>query len=181
MAKKIIHTIKKIIGWLLLCLFVMFLAAGVFVYLKAPAYVNENLSEWVNKKSNGVYNLQFDNIGLSIRKWGFTVENIKLQPVDSLIHLSDPTQTKKIYYSFSSSEINIRNIGLIKLLFLKELKIGKVEILKPELEVSGTSPGESVPSKNIELLLQEFQPLLRKKLRSVTIKNIELRIIFAGA
>lgn len=174
MAKKIIHTIKKIIGWLLLCLLVMLLAAGVFVYLKAPAYVNENLSEWVNKKSNGVYNLQFDNIGLSIRKWGFTAENIKLQPVDSLIRLSDPTQTKKIYYSFSSSEINIRNIGLIKLLFLKELKIGKVEILKPELEVSGTSHGESVPSKNIELLLQEFQPLLRKKLRSVTIKNIEL-------
>ena len=156
------------------CLLVLIITAGVFAYLKAPEYVNENLSEWVNKKSKGKYSLEFDNIGLSIRKWGFSVENIKLHPVDSLINLSDSIQSQKTYYSFSSPNINICNIGLMRLLILRELVIGKIEILKPELELSGTTLSESVPSKNIEMLLQEFQPLLRKKIRSVKISNIEL-------
>lgn len=158
----------------MLFLLVLFLAAGIFIYLKAPAYINENLSEWVNKKSGGTYDLQFDKCSLSIRKWGFTFENIQLQPVDSIVSQADSTKAKKVYYKFFSPELNIRNIGLLKLFVLKKLEIGKVDIVTPDLQVLGSTPTETTPGKNIELLLKEMEPVLRHQLRSIRIKNIEL-------
>ena len=174
MANKIIHRIKIIAGWSLLCLFVLLLAAGIFIYIKTPKYINEHLSGWVAEKTKGTYNLQFDEVRLSIAKWGFTAKNVKLQPVETAINRTDSTKTQKVYYSFSSPEVNIRNINFLNLFLLKKLVIGKFEIQAPDLRVSGPSLTEYLPERNFNTFLDELEPLLRKKLRSIRIKNIEL-------
>ncbi len=174
MTNKIIHRIKIIAGWSFLCLFVLVLAAGIFIYIKAPQYINDNLSGWVAEKTGGTYNLQFDEVRLSITKWGVTAKNVKLQPVDTAISPVDSTKTRPSYYSFSSPEINISNIGLLNLLLRKRLIIGKFEMLRPDLRISGPSDTEYLPERNFNALFKQLEPLLRKKLRSIRIKNIEL-------
>jgi len=174
MAKKIVHTIKKITGWLLICLLAGLLGAGIFAWLKVPGYLGENLSEWIDKKSGGTYKLQFDDFKLSILKRGLTFRNIKLQPVDSLISRPDSAQKQKTYYAFSSPELNIRNIGLVSLFVMKKLVIGRIDIHTPDFRVGGDPLNGKMPARNFELLLKEFEPLLREKLHSVRIKKIEL-------
>ena len=80
MANKIIHKIKKVTGWFLLCFFLIVIGSGIFVYFKAQKYINNNLSQWVYQKTKGTYDLQFENIGLSFRNWGVTIEKVKLHP-----------------------------------------------------------------------------------------------------
>ena len=167
MAKKILHRIKRIAGWLLLCFFCLLFATGIFVYLKVPGYINKNLSGWVEKKTGGAYSLQFDEINLSITKWGLTIRNADFHPTGA-------TDVEKVYYSFSSPEINIKNIGLLNLLLWKELKVGKLEALAPKFRVSGPSSDEYTSDRNLGLIFKELEPLLRKKIKSIRIKSIEL-------
>jgi hypothetical protein len=149
-------------------------ATLVFAYLKAPEYINNNLSGWVAQKTRGTYRLQFDRINLSIVNWGFSAENVSLCPALPETGSTDSISTKKIFYSFSSPEVNVKNVGLFNLFVLKKLAIGKFEIREPDFRVDGTSGTEYRPERNINILFRELEPLLRKKLRSVRIKEIEL-------
>ncbi len=175
MADKIIHKIKKITGWFLLCILLIISGSGIFVYFKAQKYLNDNLSQWVHQQTKGTYDLQFDNLGLSFRIWGFTIEKVKLNPVGSVTSQADSMQVHQTYYSFSSPEVNIKSIGLLKLLLQKKLEIGKFEILSPDLKITGPSNRDNLTERSLNNFFRELEPVVRKKFHSIHIKKIELR------
>ena len=50
--------------WIIFTLFLLIMGAGALVYFKAESYINKNLSNIVAEKSDGLYELAFEEIKL---------------------------------------------------------------------------------------------------------------------
>ncbi len=166
--------ILKTLSIILLSLILLSFAAFGLMYFKAQSYLNENLSEFISKKSKGKYELTFDNIYLNFRHWGFELDQVAFHPSDSIIKTLNDTIPVKQLYSFSSPNIRIGQIKLWKLIFGDQLEIGEILITQPELKIHGKQTGEEDKKNNISSVLLELRPLVTKTFKNIKINKIEL-------
>ena len=166
--------ILKITAAVLSGLILIILAVSVFLYFEAQSYLNKNLSEFVEKKSKGKYELTFENLTINFKHWGFGINQVSFHPSDSIIKTLNQTDLKKQFYSFSSPNISFGGIRLIKLIFSKKLEIGEILISQPELKINGKQTGPEDKKNNISSILQELKPLVTKTFKSIQIDKIEL-------
>lgn len=142
------------------------------LYLQTQSYLNKNLSGYVNKKSNGKYELSFRNLEINFIQWGFEINDVKLFPTDSLTGMLNDSVTGKRSYNFSSPTIQFSDIRLLKLLFQRQLEIGEILITQPELKIHGKPSAEK--ENNISTVLLELKPLVTKSFQYISIHKIEL-------
>jgi len=166
--------ILKITAAVLSGLILIVLAVSVFLYFEAQSYLNKNLSEFVEKKSKGKYELTFENLTINFKHGGFGINQVSFHPSDSIIKTLNQTDLKKQFYSFSSPNISFGGIRLIKLIFSKKLEIGEILISQPELKINGKQTGPEDKKNNISSILQELKPLVTKTFKSIQIDKIEL-------
>lgn len=144
------------------------------MYFKAQSYLNENLSEFIAKKSKGKYELTFDNLSINFGHWGFEIENVVFHPTDSIIKTINNTIVGKQLYSFSTPKIHFGQIKLLKLIFSGQLEIGEILINQPELIIHGKQTGDDDKKNNIKSVLLELRPLVTKTFKYIKINKIEL-------
>lgn len=165
----------KVLSVILLSLTMIgFVAAGI-LYLKAQSYLNENLSAFISKKSQGKYELIFDNLSINYSHWGFEIEKVALHPTDSIIRTINDSIPGKQFYSFSSPLIRISQIKLLKLIFGKQLEIGEILVSQPELTIHGKQQETDTKKNTISSVLQELRPLITKTFRYIKIGKTELK------
>lgn len=155
---------------------VLLIAAVTFglIYFKAQSYLNENLSAFIHKKSKGKYELTFDNLSINFMHWGIEIEQVAFHPSDSLIKTINDTIPGKQYYSFSSPNIRIAQIQLLKLIFNRQLEIGEILISQPELKIHGKQTDNEDQKSSISSVLMELKPVVTKNFSSIKINKIEL-------
>ncbi|MDO9615286.1 MAG: hypothetical protein Q7J86_12285, partial [Bacteroidota bacterium] len=144
------------------------------IYFKAQSYLNENLSAFIHKKSKGKYELTFDNLSINFRHWGIEIEQVAFHPSDSLINTINDTIPGKQFYSFSSPNIRIAQIQLLKLIFNRQLEIGEILISQPELKIHGKQTDDEDQKNSVSTVLMELRPLVTKNFSSIKINKIEL-------
>ena len=166
--------ILKIMTAILSVIVLIAIAVILFLYFEAQSYLNKNLSEFIEKKSKGKYELTFENLEINFKHWGFDISNASFHPSDSIIKTLNQSDIKKQFYSFSSPNIRFGGIRLIQLLFSKRLEIGEILISKPELKIHGKQTGPDDQKNNISSILQELKPLVTKTFRSIRINKFEL-------
>lgn len=166
--------ILKIVSVILVS--VLLTAAVTFglIYFKAQSYLNENLPAFIHKKSTGKYELTFDNLSINFRHWGVEIEKVSFHPSDSLLNTINDTIPDKQYYSFSSPNIRIAQIKLLKLIFNRQLEIGEILITRPELKIHGKQTGNDDQKSSISSVFMELRPLVTKNFKSIKINKTEL-------
>lgn len=168
--KKIVRPIIAILLGVVLLLTATFL----FLYFEAQGYLNKNLSEFVQKKSKGKYELSFENLEINFRHWGIEISEVKFQPTDSIIRTLEQTNTNRQFYTFTSPNIRFGGLSLFQLVFRQRLELGEVQINQPELTIHGKQPESEANRNNLSSVLQELKPLVTKTFKSVKIDQIEL-------
>lgn len=166
--------IVKITTVIFASLIMIALASLALIYLGAQNYLNQNLSDFVSKKSKGKYELTFENLDINFKQWGFEISQVSFHPSDSIVKIIDQTKTTKQFYTLHSPNIRITGIRLYQLIFKKNLEIGEILISQPELNIQGKSSESNDKKNNISTLLQELKPLVTRKYNSIKIDKIEL-------
>lgn len=164
--------IFKVVGIILLSLMVLILG---LLYFQTQSYLNDNLSDFVSKKSKGKYELKFDHLEINFSRWGFDIKNVQFHPVDSVIknvHRNDSIAGRRLY-TFSSPAIQFSGIKILKLLFGHKLEIGEIMITQPDLQIHGKHNSDK--QHNINTILQELKPLVTKSFSHIKISQIELK------
>ena len=144
------------------------------LYFGAQNYLNKNLSELVEKKSKGKYELTFENLEINFSRWGIEINQVSFHPSDSIISTLNQTDASKQFYSLSSPNISLGGIKFIQLIFRKKLEIGEIIISQPELNIHGKQSGPENQKNNVNTLLLELRPLVTKTFKSIKIGKIEL-------
>lgn len=170
LSKKIQRTLVIFLSGLVL----IALAGFAVMYFGAQNYLNKNLSQFVEKKSKGKYELTFENLELNFGKWGIEIDNVSFHPSDSILSTLKTTAANKQFYSFASPKISLVGIKLIQLIFREKLDIGEILISQPELNIHGKQSEPDDKKNNINSLLQELKPLVTKTFKSIRIGKIEL-------
>ncbi|HZL08613.1 MAG TPA: hypothetical protein VFC65_01340 [Prolixibacteraceae bacterium] len=166
--------ILKITAAILSGLILIVLAGFVFMYFETQNYLNRNLSDFIEKKSKGKYELTFDNLEINFSHWGFDINQVSFHPSDSVMRTLDQNDITKQFYTFSSPNIRFGGIKLAQLIIRKRLEIEEILISQPELNIHGKqiSPGDQ--KNNTTAILQELMPLVTKTFKSIQIDKIEL-------
>ncbi|OFX50993.1 MAG: hypothetical protein A2066_13550 [Bacteroidetes bacterium GWB2_41_8] len=164
----------KILSIILLSMTLIIFAVLGLLFFKAQSYLNDNLSGFVSKKSKGKYELNFSNLDINFRHWGFEIEQLAFHPSDSIIRTLNDTIQGKQLYSFSSPNVRFGQIKLLKLIFNKQLEIGEILITQPELNIHGKQEDTDNEKNSISSVLQELKPLVSKTFKYIKINKIEL-------
>ncbi len=165
--------IKKIAGWFLLAICALLVAAIIFVWIKAPVYLEKNLSETVAKKTNGMYRLAFDDIRLKWFPFSVYFEHFELQANKPSANNDQPDSGGKAVYRFRSPEIQFSNIDLIRIFRRKVLKCGKITVVKPELQLTGEEIFTQDSTRSFKSLFTEMRPLFETYIKRISIGSIE--------
>lgn len=166
--------ILKITAAIVLALIMIAFAGFAVLYFGAQNYLNKNLSELVEKKSKGKYELTFENLDINFSRWGIEINQVSFHPSDSVISTLNQTDASKQFYSFTSPNISLGGIQFIQLIFRKKLEIREILISQPELNIHGKQSGPENQKNNVNTLLQELRPLVTKTFKSIKIGKIEL-------
>ncbi len=165
--------ILKWIGWTLLIGLILFSSAGLIVYLKGESYVNEKITKLVKENSNGLYQLNFDKVELTIKPISITFSNISLQTNKVVLTEILKKAPDKTFYSFQSPELKITAINVFELYKNQNFYCRKISITQPEFEISGETVLESNSEKNMNKLFKEIRPLFQKRIKKVIIDEID--------
>ncbi len=166
---------RKTISIVLSVVLLIVLAGFAVLYFGAQSYLNRNLSDLVNKKSKGKYELSFNSIEINFQDWGIVVNDVSFHPSDSIISSLKTTVNNKQFYSFRSPQISLSGIAFLKLFMHKKLDIGEILVSEPELNIHGKQDSGNDKPQNINSVLLELKPLVTEKFKSITIGKIELQ------
>ena len=165
--------IKKIIRWLVIILLAVLIISLGIVYLGAQRYINDHLSEYVDNKTNGLYNFGFKNIELNFFKTGIIISDINLthNPEKAVKLQSDIPQ--KVFYSFSSTEIRLNHINIFQYLGRKNLKIKNLTVVNPHFKITGPDMFGNDSSQVFDYALSQIRPIFRRYFNNIEIDEID--------
>ncbi len=171
--RKAMKYIWKILVWGISALLVLaIISAGILFFIAQP-YLNKNLSQYVSEKTGGVYSLNFENIELNFRNKGFTITGVNLHPIESKAREIQQTNPERIFYSFSTSTLQIQKLKLLKAIKKRQLIMDKVSIVKPGFSLSGSINLSKDSIKPFDYAMAEMKLLFNKYLDEVVINEIE--------
>ncbi len=159
---------------ILSALMLMIIISLTLLYFGAQSYLDKNLSEFIQKKSKGKYELSFHDLNISFIHWGFEINQFSFHPSDSVMSSLAQANPSHRLYSFSSPKVRFDGIRLSQLIFKKRLEINEILISQPDLNIHGKQTGTDDASTNLTTLLQELKPLVTKTFESIKIDKIEL-------
>ncbi len=169
--------ILKIVGWTFLALFVLLVGAGTLVWFKAEDYINKNLSQIVDEKSNHLYKLSFSDIKLQLTPFSVSVYDLSLVPDDAVSEKIQETKPNKVFYSFSTPSLKIKHINIIRLFRKQRLHCSQIIAEKPELKFSGKNILQNQSEQSFDKILLDIRPLFKKYIKEIQVDDIH----FTGA
>ena len=155
-------------------LMVFILMALGLTYFQAQTFLNKNLSELVEKKSEGKYVLEFNKLSLNFTSLGIEISDVSFHPSDSVLSQLNHSFPGKQLYTFKSPNISFDRIQIFQLIFREKLEIGEILISSPELKIHGESSATDEKKNSLSSFMQELKPLVTNSFKSIKINKIEL-------
>src|SRR5680860_1054461 len=97
--------IVKIVGWIVLAILLISIGAGIFVYIKAENYINQNLAQIVTEKSDSLYNFSFNTIEIRLNPLSLVISDVNFFPDKQRSQKIIENLPATVFYSFQSPEI----------------------------------------------------------------------------
>lgn len=148
-------TWKKIAIWVGAVMVVIVLAlviGGIILQNSMP----EKLKARVNKETEGVYQLDFANMNVSLLRGSIRLDSVKLSPdTAAYFDLSDSSRSANLF-DVNMSSLSISGVKVLKLLFQKDLQLSSITISKPDVLVMGMQ--DTVKQEEAEETLYEKIP-----------------------
>ena len=164
--------IKKIAKYFFIGILLLIPVVLITAYLKFPSFVKNNLSEWVANRSGNLYKLSFQDIRLNLKNMSLSMSDVELVPDREIARLINEKYPEKVIYSFNSPEVRIDNISIRQYLRSKSFRCGQLKIVKPRLDISGTSTLLKDSVATFHYLFREIQPLFNQKISEIKIGEI---------
>ncbi|MCD6354221.1 MAG: hypothetical protein J7L95_01610, partial [Prolixibacteraceae bacterium] len=164
--------ILKIFAWFILSFFLIIIGAGVFVYFKAQPWLIGELSSVVEEKSDGLYDLSLDAIGLKLVPFSIEISGISLQLNEEKSAEILKKLPEKTFYSFQSPEIKINAIALKTLIKNHRFDCKNISIVSPGFELHGEKILRQDSTQFLAPLFNELRPLFKKYLKSISVGEV---------
>ncbi|MBD1395960.1 hypothetical protein H9Q13_02185 [Pontibacter sp. JH31] len=124
----------KIASIVLVSLAGLLLLALLVLFFFAEPLAERYLKKQVAQQTDGLYQLDFDELDLSFSNWGVTLQGVHLYPDTALHHQQkEKGQASPSLLELQSPKLEITGINLRALLFNNRLTVGKVVAEKPEI------------------------------------------------
>lgn len=170
---KILKYIRKVVTWIVAIALIIALVVVGAVIIGAQKYLNNNLSNYVSEKTRGVYSLTFEKIELSFKNKGFTITGLNLETNEEKAKEIQRINPERVFYSLSTTELQIHKIQPFKIYSEKKLLIGKISIVRPEFSLSGALNFTQDSIKPFDYAMAEVRQLFNKYLEEAFIGEIE--------
>ena len=174
----------KIWTWvfsILLFFSVLITALAIYLNYHWKPILSERIKQAVNSSTNGLYNLDFENIRINIINGRISVKKIELIP-DTLIFntMRSDTLAPRHLYKVKIDELTLNRVHPFKIYFKGVLEMGSVIIDKPSLEVS-FNDRKSEPdtvTTDLRTTWQRLSPYLNSlKIQNITFRNADFKYI----
>jgi hypothetical protein len=174
----------KIWTWILSMLLIFItLAAASAIYLNYlwKPLLSEQIKRAIHTSTNGLYNIDFENIRINILNGRTRIKNIRFVP-DTLVFnkMRSDTLAPRHLYKVEIRELTLKRVHPLKIYFDGILEMGSVIIDRPILEVSfndkKSQTGTIIP--DTRTAWQRLSPYLKSlKIGDITFKNVDFKYI----
>ncbi|NQU87076.1 MAG: hypothetical protein HQ541_15070, partial [Mariniphaga sp.] len=158
---------------MILSLVIVFVVFLVVVYFSAQSYINKNLSDFIGTKTNGLYEFKFDKIDLKNFEKSFVISGINLEYNQKVAKKLQAENPQKVFYTFSSPELQINQFELFDLLLKKNITINNVTIVSPHFKLTSPELFGKDSSQVFEYSMKEAKQIFRKRIKNIEIGEIE--------
>ena len=174
----------KIWTWILSMLLIFItLAATSAIYLNYlwKPLLSEQIKRAIHTSTNGLYNIDFENIRINILNGRTRIKNIRFIP-DTVVFnkMRSDTLAPRHLYKFEIGELILNRVNPLKIYFDGILEMGSVIIDKPILEVSFDDKKSHTDTiiTDTRTAWQRLSPYLKSlKIGDITFKNADFKYI----
>ncbi len=174
----------KIWTWVLsiiLIFSVLLTALAIYLNYHWKPILGERIRQAVNSSSNGLYNIDFENIRINIINGRISVKKIELIP-DTLVFntMRSDTLAPRHLYKVKIDELTLNRVHPFKIYFKGVLEMSSVIIDKPSLEVSFNDKKSEPDTVTTDLRTtwQRLSPYLNSlKIQNITFRNADFTYI----
>ncbi len=145
---------KKVLLWIIAGIFVVIIIAGIFLYNNFNRLLSNALKDSFNSSLiSDVYELKFKDLNVNLLLGNIKINDVVLQPRE---------KPQKDYPYINSSlklktkEILLNNVEIITLLKLNKLKLERIKIEKPDVQITiADKIPVFLPFKDTSLLISD--------------------------
>lgn len=128
------HPVRKIILWSSLIVFVSF---SVYAYINFNQILANALQKSFNSNAfSDVYELKFDKLRVNFFQGNITVKHVVIQRRQVPLHAYPYINSS---FRLTTGEMRLRNVQLLTLINSGKLRLLRIEILKPDIQVKLTA------------------------------------------
>ncbi|MFB5945757.1 hypothetical protein [Albibacterium profundi] len=165
---------RKLVIWfgIVLGVIVIALVIGGFMLQNS---MPEKLKERVAKESNGVYQLNFTDMNVSLLRGAVTLENVSLLPdTAAYFHSADSSRSASLF-EVDLNSLSISGVNVLKLLFKKEIQLSTITLNRPNLTL--LSMRDTVDRNEVEKTLYDKMPDFLKETEIELLRVNELSFV----
>jgi hypothetical protein len=160
---------------------ILITASAIYLNYQWKPIIAQRIKTAVNTSTDGLYNIDFENIRINIVSGRISIKNIEFAP-DTMVYqkMQADSIAPRHLYKVRVRELTLKRVHPWKTYFNGMLQIGSVEIDKPELEVSFNDNKNSGDSQKEDkrTAYQRLSPYLKSlKVGAVVFKNADFKYI----
>jgi len=126
--------VRKIILWISAALFIIIVIAAVFLYYNFNRLLSGALIKSFNSNiMSDVYELKFEKLSVNFLEGDIKVYNVELQPREKPLHDYPYINSS---FRLKAQKMSLENVDLSTLIKENLLKLDKIEIAEPDVELS---------------------------------------------
>ncbi|WP_139249611.1 hypothetical protein [Mariniphaga anaerophila] len=164
--------IQKIGAATALAIAVLLLAAVTAAWVFIPGYLKNSVSEFIQKKSGGIYALTIDKIDFRAFPFSVQFSRVHLLPNDSLA-VKQEDYHEKTFYTFGASEIEMEGIELKSFVRQRKFFCREIRIKNPTIKLEGEELLKTDSAKINASLTTDIRPLF-EEIKEVGVERIRL-------
>lgn len=166
--KRILIWIAAVIGFIILLLVV----GGFILQNRIP----ENLKNRIHAETNGVYELKFDRMNVSLLNGSIGLRNVQLLPDTTAYFQLDSAQRASKLFKLKAASLDISGLSFLKIIFKKDIQVSSITLNRPDLIVMKMRDTVKVDS-NVNKTIYEQMPSLLKDAKVKVFRVNELSYV----
>lgn len=166
--KRILIWTAAVIGFIILLLII----GGFILQSRLP----ENLKNRIYTETNGVYELKFDRMNVSLLNGSIGLKNVQLLPDTAAYFQLDSAQQASKLFKMNAASLDISGLSFLKIIFKKDIQVSSITVNRPDLIVMKMRDTVRVDS-NIDKTIYEQMPALLKDAKVKVFRVNELSYV----
>src|SRR5204863_4766925 len=127
------RSVKKIVLWITAILFITVSAVLIYLYINLNRLLSDSLVTSFNSSIiSDVYELKFKNLSVNIFAGNIEVYDVEFQPREKPLRNYPYINSS---FRLTTNKMLLKNVELMTLIKQKILKLDRIEIIKPEVDM----------------------------------------------